>query len=152
MLQIARAIPVNSVKFDTKTYYSIYVGDIPIWVHKSLIEGNVIVLKGKKFYLDMDETPDGVINYYLLPGKNKITAIRSVKYLHISDGTWIMSNHGGAYYYLIEHEQDKLTVNNTMETFEIKDNKIISVEKHAVHSHIDNDNDIDLDGEWWSEI
>ena len=146
MLQIARAIPVNSVKFDIKTYYSIYVGDIQIWVHKSLIEDNMVVLKGKKFYLDMDETPDGVINYYLLPGKNKITAIRSVKYLHISDGTLIMSNHGGAYYYLIEHDQDTLVVNNAIDTFEIRDNKIVNIERHAVHGKIDEE--IDLDGEW----
>ena len=148
MLQIARALPIHPVKFDGKTYYSISVGDIPIWVHPALIDRNVIVLKENRFCLDMDETSEGKIHYYLYPGKNKLTAIRSAKYLYISDGTWIMSNYGGAYYYLIEHEQDKLTVNNTIETFEIKDNKIVNVEKHAVHSHINNDNDIDLDGEW----
>ncbi|MFP3257577.1 MAG: hypothetical protein RXO36_07245 [Candidatus Nanopusillus acidilobi] len=146
MLQIARAIPVHPVKFDGKTYYSIYVGDMPVWVHKSLIDNNMVILKGKRFCLDMNETPDGVINYYLYPGKNKITAIGSTKYLYISDGAWIMSNYGGTYYYLIEHEQDTLIVNNIAEIFEIRDNKIVSVERHVVHGIIDED--IDLDCEW----
>jgi len=146
MLQIARAIPVHPVKFEGKTYYSIYIGDIPVWVHPALIENNCVILKGKRFCLDMDETPEGVINYYLYPGKNNITALRSARYLYISDGTWIMSNYYGAYYYLIEHEQDTLVVNNTMETFEIRDNKVVSVERHVVYGRISEE--IDLDGEW----
>jgi hypothetical protein len=146
MLQIARTLPVNTVRFDTKQYYCVYVGDIPIWVHHSLVENNMLVLKGKRFYLDMVYALDNSINYYLYPGENNLTVVRSPRQLYISDGAWIMSNHNGAFYYLIEHNQDIITVNNTIETFEIKDNRIISVERHAVYGRIEEE--IDLDGEW----
>ena len=148
MLQIAKALPIHHVKFDGKTYYRISVGDIPVWVHKSLIENDVVVFKGKRFYLDMVYAQDNSINYYLYPGENKLTALRSPRQLYISDGAWIMSNYNGAFYYLIEYNQDTITVNNTIETFEIRGNKIVSVEKRSVHDRIDEE--IDLDGEWWN--
>jgi len=146
-MKIARAIPVRAVKLDTKIYYNISVGQEIVWVHPALIESNMVVLKGERFYFDMNYTPNNSINYYLYPGKNKITAIQSMKYLYILNGSkWFMSEHNGTFYYFIEHNEETLTVHNRIETFEIRDNKIISVEKHAVHSHIDKE--IDLDGEW----
>jgi len=151
MLQIARALPVHHVKFDGKTYYSIFIGDMPVWVHKSLIEKNVVIFEGKRFYLDMVYAQDNSINYYLYPGENKLITLRTPRQLYISDGAWIMSNHNGAFYYLIEYSQDSITVSNTIETFEIKNNKIVSVKRHAAHEYVNNniDDEIDLDGAFW---
>lgn len=148
-MKIARAIPVHTVKFNAKTYYNIFIGAIPIWVHPALIENNMVVLRGNRFYFDMDHGPDNSINYYLYPGENKITALRSAKYLSIlnaNEDKWIMSNFNGVFFYFIEHKDDTLRVNSKIEAFEIKDNKIVSVERLAVHGKIDED--IDLDGNW----
>jgi len=148
-MKIVRAIPVSIVKFDTKIYYSISVGDLPVWVHQSLIEGNMVILKGNRFYFDMTCGPDNSINYYIYPGENKLTVLRSSKYLSIlnaNDNKWIMSNFGGVYFYIIEHKDDTLKVNSKIESFEIRDNKIVSVERHAVHGYVDIDEEIDLDG------
>jgi len=146
MVKITKAIPVRVVKLDAKTYYSISVGNEIVWVHPALIESNMLVLKDDRFYLDICDAPDGSTIHYLYPGKNKLTALQSMKYLYVSDGSWIASEHKGIFYYLIMHYDDTLTVNDKMTTFEIRDNKIISVERHAVHGHIDKE--IELDGEW----
>ena len=145
-MQIARALPVNPIKFDGKTFYSISIGGIFIWVHTALIENNMVILKGKRFCLDMVSAEDDSINYYLYPGENNLTSLRSTKRLYVSDGEWIMSNYNGTYYYLIEHKQDNIIVNNTIDTFEIRDNKIVSVQRHIVHGRFGKE--IDLDGEW----
>jgi len=149
VLKIARAIPVRPVRFDTKTYYSISVGNIPIWIHPALIEGNIFVLKNNRVYFDMDYGLDNSINYYIYPGENKITALSSTRQLTIlnaNDDKWIMSNFGGVFFYIIEHKEDTLRVNTKIETFEIQNNKIVSVERQTVHGSIGED--VDLDCEW----
>jgi hypothetical protein len=53
---------------------------------------------------------------------------------------------------LIAHDEGTLTVHNRKESFEIRDNKVISVERLDTYEHVDNNNnnsideEIDLDG------
>ena len=151
MLKIAKSIPVRRVQFGGKTYYNIFIGHEIVWVHPALIENNMVVFKGNRFYFDIHNTQDGSTNYYLYPGEFKLTMLASDKYLHVLDGSWIMSEFHNAFYYLIAHEEETLTVHNRRESFEIRDNKVISVERLDTYEHVDNnsnniDEEIDLDG------
>jgi hypothetical protein len=111
----------------------------------------MVIFKGNRFYFDIGDKPDGSTAYYLYPGEFKLTMLASAKYLYVLDGSWIMSEFHGAFYYLIEHNYEPLTVHNRKESFEIRDNKVISVEPLDDYEHVDNnssnvDEEIDLDG------
>jgi hypothetical protein len=151
MLKIAKSIPVRRVKVGGKTYYNIIVGHEIVWVHSALIENNMVIFEGNRFYFDIGDKPDGSTIYYLYPGEFKLTMLVSNKYLYVLDGSWIMSEFRGTFYYLIEYDYEPLTVHNRKESFEIKDNKVISVERLDAYEHVDNnsnniDKEIDLDG------
>jgi len=152
MLKIATSIPVRCVQFGGKTYYNIFVGHEIVWVHPALVENNMIVFEGKRFYFDIGDKPDGSTIYYLYPGEFKLTMLVSAKYLYVLGGSWIMSEFHGAFYYLIAHDEETLTVHNRKESFDIRDNKVVSVERLDAYELVDSNNsnnideEIDLDG------
>jgi len=154
MLKIAKSIPVRRVQFGGKTYYNIFIGHEIVWVHPALIENNMVVFEGNRFYFDIGDKPDGSTIYYLYPGEFKLIMLVSDKYLYVLDGSWIMSEVHGVFYYLIEYNYEPLTVHNRKESFEIRDNKVISIERLDTYEHVDNnsnniDEEIDLDGAFW---
>ena len=130
------------VKMGMKTYYNVPIAEDVVWVHKSLIENDLLLLKGNRFYLDIYKTSDGLNSfstYYLYPGENKIALITSMEHLHIVNASkWLILKNNSIFYYLIEYNEDKLIVQNEIETFEISNNRIINVKKHMAYGNINN--------------